>query len=165
MPKSNHVHKSMLLRGVKFPPPALNQSDIEATRGRASKTGRSYGGVPLKGDGRGRNSFSFTSSDQHTSALGHQHSYGSQNGYNGSNYPIPPPGWQPPPPGMSGFARGPPPPPPGTYGTYGRGQTQAPPGYSQPSNRGYGGPPGYAGSNSRRPRGGDGYRAQYGGNR
>lgn len=47
----------MLLRGVKIPPPALNWADIEATKGRANKSGRSYGGAPLRNDhynGRGR---------------------------------------------------------------------------------------------------------------
>lgn len=38
----------MLLRGVKFPPPALDRSEVEATRARAGRTGRSYGGVPFR---------------------------------------------------------------------------------------------------------------------
>lgn len=57
MPRSQYIHKSMLLRGVKIPPPALNRADIEATKGRANKSGRSYGGAPLRNDhynGRGR---------------------------------------------------------------------------------------------------------------
>ncbi|KAF4630489.1 hypothetical protein G7Y89_g7651 [Cudoniella acicularis] len=180
MPKSKHIHKSMLLRGVEFKPPALNQSDIETTKSKAANSGRSHGGVPLKGDGRGRNSFNFAGSNQGQNQYqgkNNRQSYGSQNGgyngngsgYNGNNYnagnnypPPPGAGWQPPPPGMSGFARGPPPPPPGTY-SYGRGPPPPPPNYSQPPHS-YGydsrsdrGPPGYAGSDDRR-RGGDAQR-------
>src|SRR5690606_27572172 len=43
--------------------------------------------------------------------------YGNQPAYN--QYPAPPHGWQPPPPGVGDFARGPPPPPPpGMQGSY-----------------------------------------------
>lgn len=59
MPRSIHTHKSMLLRGVQFPPAALNRADIEATKGRASLSGRSHGRAPLRsndGSGRGRGS-------------------------------------------------------------------------------------------------------------
>ncbi|KAJ9667595.1 5'-3' exoribonuclease 2 [Coniosporium apollinis] len=69
MPKSTHIHKSMLLPGVKFPPPALDRSDIEGTRARASRSGRSYGGAQFNnndfnggarpGRGGGRNSHQF----------------------------------------------------------------------------------------------------------
>ena len=50
----------MLLRGVKFATAALNRADIEATKGRASQSGRSHGGAPLRGNfgsnrGRGNN--------------------------------------------------------------------------------------------------------------
>lgn len=47
----------MLLRGVQFGPPVLNRGDIEIIKGRAHRSGRSYGGAPLQGDhgnGRGR---------------------------------------------------------------------------------------------------------------
>ena len=55
-PQSSHVHKSMLLRGVKLDPPSLDRSDIEATRGRARNSGRSFGGAPLqRGGGYNRN--------------------------------------------------------------------------------------------------------------
>ena len=169
MPKSTHIHKSMLLRGVKFPPPALNQGDIEKTKGKAAVSGRNHGGVPLRGDGRGRNSFNYSSQNQYSSAPSHQQSYGSQNGYSNNNsYSTPPTGWQPPPPGVGGFARGPPPPPPSAYGSYGRGQP--PPPYQQLSSNygsqsGYGppgGPPGHSGANNDRRRGGggDGYRGR-----
>nr|7OPK_A Chain A, 5'-3' exoribonuclease [Thermochaetoides thermophila DSM 1495] len=48
MPSSAHQHKSMLLRGVKLPPPALSRSDIEIIRSKAKNAGRSYGGAPLR---------------------------------------------------------------------------------------------------------------------
>jgi len=170
MPRLNHVHKSMLLRGVVFPPPALSQSDIEATSGRAAKSGRNHGGVPLKGDGRGRNSFNYNpSSNPYSAAPSRQKSYSSQNDYSNPHYSAPPPGWQPPPPGMGGFAHGPPPPPPpGAYRSYSQGQNPpvypppAPYGYS--AQTGYGPPPGYGGPSDHRQRGsGGGYREQYGG--
>ncbi|KAF7862016.1 hypothetical protein EAF04_007896 [Stromatinia cepivora] len=135
MPKSNHIHKSMLLVGVDFGQPALNQSDIEMTKSRASRSGRNYGGVPLQGDGRGRNQFNYGSGNNNrgngnryngpgtTAPRYNNQSYGSQNSYNGYSQPPPPPGWQPPPPGSYG---GPPPPPPGSYGAY---PPPPPPGY------------------------------------
>src|SRR5690242_7527071 len=100
MPKSKHIHKSMLLRGVKFNAPALNASDIEITKGRAAKSGRSHGGVPLQGDGRGRNSFNYAGGNQNQNQNQYQgqnnrQSYGgppgggyngNRNGYNGNNY-------------------------------------------------------------------------------
>ncbi len=53
MPRSVHVHKSMLLRGVNFLPPVLDKSDIENTKNQASRSGRSFGGAPFRGGGRG----------------------------------------------------------------------------------------------------------------
>jgi 5'-3' exoribonuclease 2 len=159
IPKTTHTHKSMLLRGVKFAEPALNQSDIEVTKGRAARSGRSHGGVPLQGNGGPRNSFNY-SSNQNGPPPNHRQSYPPQNGY--SNYPVPPPGWQPPPPGLGGFGRGlPPPPPPNSY-YGGRGGSGAQGGYSQPPRHnappGYGPPPpGSGGSNNQRRGGGDGY--------
>ncbi|KAK3490857.1 XRN 5'-3' exonuclease N-terminus-domain-containing protein [Neurospora hispaniola] len=46
-PDCSHTHKSMLLRGVQMPTPALTRSDIDILKGKASRSGRSYGGVPL----------------------------------------------------------------------------------------------------------------------
>ena len=60
-PRVDHMHKSMLLRGVKFPPPALDRADIEETKNRAGRNGRSYGGAPFRpenGRGRGRMDYS-----------------------------------------------------------------------------------------------------------
>ncbi|GAB7346968.1 hypothetical protein MBLNU459_g2021t1 [Dothideomycetes sp. NU459] len=53
MPPATHLHKSMLLPGLKMPAPALDYSDIEQTRQRSQKTGRGYGGVPFDNGGRG----------------------------------------------------------------------------------------------------------------
>lgn len=51
----------MLLRGVKFNPPVLNSMDIEVTRSKAQRSGRSFGGVPFgNGKGRARNQISYT---------------------------------------------------------------------------------------------------------
>ncbi|KAH6610977.1 5 -3 exoribonuclease 2 [Trichoderma cornu-damae] len=46
MPQVSQTHKSMLLRGVRMPTPALTRSDIEVIRGKANRTGRNYGGAP-----------------------------------------------------------------------------------------------------------------------
>lgn len=54
IPKSMHTHKSMLLRGVQFPPPALDKTDVEATRNRSLRGGRGgYGGGRGGRGGRG----------------------------------------------------------------------------------------------------------------
>jgi 5'-3' exoribonuclease 2 len=120
MPRSNHIHKSMLLRGIKLPAKALDQSDIEGTRSRAARSGRSHGGVPLYGNGgsRGRDSFNYSGSNSFSRPQNYgQQSYGGHSDYNNHNYaPAQPSSWQPPPPGVPGFARGPPPPPPSSYG-------------------------------------------------
>jgi hypothetical protein len=65
MPCSNHIHKSMLLRGVKLPTRVLDQNDIEGTKSRAARSGRSHGGAPLRGNGgfRGRDSFNYSGSN------------------------------------------------------------------------------------------------------
>ena len=55
--RSQHIHKSMLLRGVKFGAAALDRTDIQSTKGRASQSGRSYSGGSMKanlGSSRGR---------------------------------------------------------------------------------------------------------------
>ncbi|KAK3997076.1 exoribonuclease 2 [Cladorrhinum sp. PSN332] len=52
-PASAHQHKSMILRGVKLPTPALDRSDIEALLSKGRNAGRSFGGVPLNNSGRG----------------------------------------------------------------------------------------------------------------
>ena len=53
MPKSIHIHKSMLLRGVYMPQPILEQADKDATSANAKNSGRSFGGVPFRGERNG----------------------------------------------------------------------------------------------------------------
>lgn len=101
MPRSVHVHKSMLLRGVKFSPPTLDRADIEATKGRANTSGRSHGGAPLgggRGNGRGRGGQISYSNERPNPFAQHLN-----------------PGFAPPPP--NGFGRGLPP-PPGQFNGY-----------------------------------------------
>ncbi|KAH8816297.1 putative 3' exoribonuclease [Xylogone sp. PMI_703] len=153
MPHSSHTHKSMLLRGIKFPTKALTRADIEATKGRAARSGRTHGGAPLQGNGRGRNTMNYAgSSHQQNSSSGYQSSYGFQNGFNGQQYPVPPPNWQAPRPNFNNFTHGiPPPPPPGTYGSYNQGYTaQNYPQSSTNAHHGYGAPPSHGGYNDRR---------------
>jgi 5'-3' exoribonuclease 2 len=121
MPRSSHIHKSMLLRGVKLPSRALDQSDIEGTRSRAARSGRSHGGVPLRGNGgsQGHDSFNYAGSNSFSRPQNrNQQSYSGYNDYNNNYAPPQVSSWQPPPPGVAGFARGPPPPPPGSYSAY-----------------------------------------------
>lgn len=121
----------MLLRGVVFPPPALNEHDIETTKGKAARSGRQHGGVPLSGDGRGRNGFNYASDNRGYSSHNDQRDRGLGSGYK-NPFPAPPPGWQPPAPGSRGFAQGPPP----AYGSYDR--NQGPRGYGNDNRRGAG---------------------------
>ena len=120
MPETTHTHKSMMLRGAKPQPPVLTRSDIEITRGKASRAGRSHNGVPL---GHQRNPV-------HYGGRGNRGHRGSDRGGRG-NYrndyqnhrQAPLPSWQPPPPGAPGFGFGvPPPPPPGISYEYNRDQ-------------------------------------------
>lgn len=124
MPHSVHVHKSMLLRGVKFGPPTLDRADIEATKQRANSSGRFHGGAPLgggRGNGRGRGSQINYSNDRPNPFAQHLN-----------------PGFAPPP---SGFGRGAP--PPGQFNGYPppppRAYFNGPP--PPPQNGYYGGPP------------------------
>jgi 5'-3' exoribonuclease 2 len=47
MPLATHLHKSMLLRGVKEPPKQLDNSDIAILKSKARHSGRDFGGAPL----------------------------------------------------------------------------------------------------------------------
>ena len=67
MPQSEHIHKSMLLRGVKFSTPKLDRSDIDGVRNRSARGGRSYGGAPLHMDN-------------------YRPRYNNNNGYRGNNH-------------------------------------------------------------------------------
>jgi 5'-3' exoribonuclease 2 len=105
MPRSTNVHKSMLLRGVKLPPPTLNKGDIERTRNRAANSGRSYGGAPLRGgygSGRGRPQDNRPLNPSPLPQTGGYGNYGNQSGYNGDNWRPSPSitqgSWLPPPP-------------------------------------------------------------------
>ncbi|KAL2197261.1 exoribonuclease 2 [Corynascus similis CBS 632.67] len=128
MPSSSHTHKSMLLRGLKMPTPALDRSDVDFVRSKGRNAGRSYGGVPLRnnynGGGRGdrinyaggpprggggRGQGGYQQQDR-----GYGSGYGSGygggggggsgggggygSGYGGSRQPAPQQSWQPPPP-------------------------------------------------------------------
>ncbi|SPQ27399.1 c8e39d56-f89c-4092-b2d9-03b55bb07610 [Thermothielavioides terrestris] len=137
---SSHTHKSMLLRGVKLPPPALDRSDIEMIKSKGQRSGRSYGGVPLKNNyndgGRGGDRINYAGGPPRSqgsrdrggyqqSDRGYGNGYGNGygtgygdgygGGYAGGSHQqryAPPPSWQPPPPGYPGFGVGVPPPPP-----------------------------------------------------
>lgn len=149
MPKSSHLHKSMLLRGVKFPTKALNAADIESTKARAASGGRGgrggrgggYNGG-RHGGGRGGNQDMYDRSSRQDPRVTPSNS---QNGFD--TYHTGPQsirtsqshGWIPPPPGFGGFANGPPPPPPGFNG-YPQGYLQRePPPYSGNNGNGYSG--------------------------
>ncbi|PSK41774.1 hypothetical protein B9Z65_9160 [Elsinoe australis] len=144
MPTSSHIHKSMLLPGVKLPTPSLDAADADSIRNYTRD--RPRGGGNFRGDrnggGRGRGGH-----DPSRTYYPPQHGQNGQNGYGGyppqnSSFPAPPPGWVPGVP-LPNFPGGMPPPPPGVVAM--------PP---QPAQNGYGGG-----------RGGGGYggRAGYGG--
>lgn len=95
----------MLLRGVKFPPPALDKAEIEVVRSKAASSGRGYGGAPLRnGNGGGRGGRINYASERPNPFAAHIN----------PNF-VPPPGWVPPAPGTMGYSQGPPPPPRGGF--------------------------------------------------
>ncbi|CAG8002539.1 unnamed protein product [Penicillium olsonii] len=172
LPKSSHVHKSMLLRGVKLPTPMLDSSDIRATKGRAQNSGRSFGGAPFQGRGRGGR-MNYQSDrpqgDRPNPFAGHldpNFAPGPPGGPAGAH--MVPPGWVPPGQGYGGYSRGPPPPPRGGMGN------QYPPQQGYQQNGGYYNPQnqynqggqynngyqqgGYGSQDYRGGRGGGGYR-------
>ena len=109
----------MLLRGIKHSAPALGEVDIQATRGRASRSGRSHGGAPLRDNsqnGRGRGQSINYGGSQH-------HMHQPQEVANQFYYPPgsfgqwpPTHGWAPPPPGTYSPVGYPPPSMPPSYG-------------------------------------------------
>ncbi|EAS32368.3 5'-3' exoribonuclease 2 [Coccidioides immitis RS] len=139
IPKSMYTHKSMLLPGVKFNPPVLDKTDIEVTKAKAQRSGRSFGGAPLhSGNGRGRGRISYASDRPNPFAAHLDPSFK-------------------PPPHMNA--------PPGRGGPhqFDRHRSQNPPS-QQSRGRGYGGYGGYGGSYGQRdsyhppaPRGRDSY--------
>lgn len=87
MPVLSSVHKSMLLPGVVFNEPTLDYHDVETTRNRAQKTGRSHGGVQLSQNG-GRSDgrrIDYATRDNggynDTRNGGHGNGYGANGGY------------------------------------------------------------------------------------
>lgn len=177
IPKSSHIHKSMLLRGVKFVTPMLNSADIRATKGRAQHSGRSFGGAPLNGRGRGGR-VEYGSDRPNPFAAHLDPRYG---GPPPPGMPMMPPGWVPPTQGAGDYSRGPPPPPRGGMSYYPPGQGHQPPrdyygqqghnaghysGRGAPDNRGRGGHRGggnYRGQNRDNRGGGGGYSGRGGG--
>lgn len=173
MPSSSHTHKSMLLRGVKLPTPALDRNDMDEIRSKGRRAGRSYGGAPLgRQDYQNGRTEPINYGPGRGGYQGGRGRGGSGGGYgggrdsyppprNGGGYPAPPANWVPPPPGTAGFGSGLPPPPPpahfgngGGYGGYGGGYNQ---GYG--NGGGYGAPPGqYYGGGG----GGGGYQGHQG---
>ncbi|KAJ5224898.1 5'-3' exoribonuclease 2 [Penicillium citrinum] len=152
IPKSSHVHKSMLLRGVKFPTPMLNSADVRAVKGRAQHSGRSFGGAPFRGGGRGGRM------DYGADRGGSDRNSGRPNPFAAhldprfmpgpqGGMPAVPPGWVPPGPGSGDYSRGPPPPPRGGMSNqypphnqgYHQGQYGHRGGYGPYDNRGRGG--------------------------
>ena len=132
MPRSSQIHKSMLLRGVELPPAVLTRADIEATKGRAAHSGRSHGGAPLRGNGRGRGGQISYADDRPNPFAAHLNP-----GYAPHNLPGNGRGGPPPP---LPVGRGPPPSP----DMYFRGQPPVPPPYAAPynsQNGNYGPPP------------------------
>ncbi|KAF5561388.1 5' 3' exoribonuclease 2 [Fusarium phyllophilum] len=159
MPSVSQTHKSMLLRGVQLPKPALTQSDIQDIRNKANRGGRN-GGFGRGGHNRGGyNGPGMSRGPQHDR---HQGGYGRSNGH----YPPLAASHVPPPPGAPGFGIGvPPPPPPAHY--YNHQQYDNRHGGAPGYNNQYRGPPqpphgasgyqGYGGQSYDRGRGSGGY--------
>lgn len=162
MPVLNSVHKSMLLPGVKFSEPVLDYNDVEMTRARANKTGRSFGGVQLsqhgdRSDGRRINYAGGDRGGHNNNRGGYGgNGYGGNGGYGGrgndqyasraaealSNLPphlaaqAAQHGVYPPPQGAGRPPPGYPPMPPQGYPPANYGQARGPP---PPAQNGYGG--------------------------
>ncbi|RJE25031.1 hypothetical protein PHISCL_02624 [Aspergillus sclerotialis] len=155
VPKSTHVHKSMLLRGVKFGPPALDNADIQGVKSKAQHSGRSFGGAPLRNGGDRGSRINFASDRPNPFAAHLDPSFVPPPNLSA---PMMPSGWVPPVPGSAGFSRGPPPPPRGgmsgsyrpPYPPAGPPQGYPPTGYGQgyypPYNQPAGSQPGYGGN-------------------
>ncbi|GME37229.1 5-3 exoribonuclease 2 [Neofusicoccum parvum] len=172
MPKSTNIHKSMLLRGVKFPKPALSQDEILSVRSRAENNNRRGGGHGFGGGGRGFHSHNENrwnggpprgnrNNNGHNGRGGHHHNNGGPpNGPNfNSNNPVAgflnpnfdpqafiQRGGPPPPPHVAAQMNGWQPPPPPQFGG-----AFPPPGMPA-GYGGYGGPQGNGGHGG--PRGG-----------
>lgn len=151
----------MLLRGVKFATPMLNSADVRAVKGRAQHSGRSYGGAPLNGRGRGGHmDYSSDRPNPFAAHLDPRFMHAPPGGI-----PPMPSGWIPPAPGAGDYSRGPPGPPRGgmnyQYPSHqGPGQYQGHQGYNQGPNQGY---QGYQGQQGQQGQGNQGQQGYYGG--
>ncbi|GAO50564.1 hypothetical protein G7K_4688-t1 [Saitoella complicata NRRL Y-17804] len=157
VPKSSYVHKSMLLRGVKLKPPALNYADKETVRNGGRRDGRGGYGGGGRGRGRDRNgpppatggyndrSYGYTDRGA-GQAAGHQGgAYQSGSSYASGGY------------GGGGGGGG-----YGGYGGYNQQQPPAPTSYGSYGAGGYG-QQYYSGSNGYPPAPGTGGYGSYGG--
>ena len=118
IPKSSHIHKSMLLRGVKPPPPTLNSSDIQAVKSKALQTGRPFSGAPLRNNNSRHNGYNNNNAGRgaHTTDRPNPFAAFLDPKFMPPNAGVPmmrPVGWNPAVPGSAGFSQGPPPPVPG----------------------------------------------------
>ena len=169
MPEIKGIHKSMLLPGIVFGQPVLDYDDVQATRDRANKTGRSHGGVQLsqngdRSDGRRINYAARDNGNGYNS--GGRGGYAGNNGYGANGGYGSGPGSRQQdtfsnlPPGLAaqaaahGFPPGMPPPMParGGYGGY-DGWSRGRGGYGGGGRGGYGQGNGYGGGGY----GGNGY--------
>ena len=156
----------MLLRGVKFGPPALDNADIQGVKSKAQHSGRSFGGAPLRNGGSDRGGHINFASDRPNPFAAHlDPTFVPPPNLSA---PMMPSGWVPPVPGSAGFSRGPPGPPRGgrsgsyrpPYPPAGPPQTGYGQGYYPPYNQPAGSQPGYGGNHR-----GGGYGNQHPGNR
>ncbi len=117
MPRSHNVHKSMLLRGVQMPTPILDGTDIEETRTNAGRTGRGYGGAPLRDNGTGRGQ-KINYANPFAQHLNPNFNPAVQQRAPPPPHLVGPNGWFPPPPPGTGHGFPPVPPPPGIVGPF-----------------------------------------------
>ena len=147
MPRSDHVHKSMLLRGLEMPKLVLERADHDATKAKATSSGRSFGGAPLRGDrnGGGRGGRMNYAVDRPNTFAAHVNPNLVTLPTFGRGGPPPPgqyQGYGPPPPGANGYHGGSPQPQGGPYNDhYGSTGYGRPPGPPADYRGGYNGPP------------------------
>ncbi|KAB8416385.1 hypothetical protein FH972_024904 [Carpinus fangiana] len=145
-PHSDRPHKSMLLRGLKMPTPALDDQDKHATADRARNSGRSFGGAPLghNGRGRGRGRGGGQINYQAGPSRGDSNDHGGHNGHQ-QNFHNPLahmfPNGVPPPPVPGQFPGFPPPPFQGQFGQGAPPMPFPPPPMPGQGGFGYGYPP------------------------
>lgn len=90
MPVFSQIHKSMLLPGVKFNDPVLDYQDVEQTRQKAQRSGRSFGGVRLsqngdRSDGRRINYSARDNGNHGSNGYDDRNGGGGRGGYGGGN--------------------------------------------------------------------------------